>query len=261
MSEALPSAQLLPVRQVALLRPLVWLRLGWRDLVRAPLASLAHGVLVAAGGVLITLTGLHHGDLLIAAFTGFLLVGPILATGLYELSRLLSRGERPGLDDALNAWRRGTRPLVWLGLLLGAAGSAWVLASLLLFGLFVGTEIHGTRAFLRYVVLEQGDVAFSLWLAAGALGASVVFAATAVSPPLLLGRAVDLRCALLTSIRAVGENPGPMVIWATIIMGAMLFSMLTLTLGFVLTVPLLGHATWHAYRDLVDTTGLPLRNQ
>jgi uncharacterized membrane protein len=253
--------RLLPVRQVALLRPLVWLRLGWRDLTCTPVASLAHGVLVSCGGGLILLLGAHHGDLLLAAFTGFLLVGPILATGLYELSRLLARGERPGLGDVVQAWRRGTRPLVWLGLLLGAAASAWVLASVILFKLFVGAEIHGTHAFLRYVVLEQGDVAFTLWLVAGGLGAAVVFAATAVSPPLLLGRSVDLRCALLTSVRAVGENPASMALWAAIIMAAMLFSMLTLMLGFVVTVPLLGHATWHAYRDLVDTSQLPLRHR
>ena len=258
----------LPVHQVHLLRPLVWLRLGWHDLWRTPFASLLHGVLVALGGLLITVLATREGSLLLGsgvgylllgAFSGFLLVGPVLATGLYELSRLLGRGERPGVADALNAWRRGTRPLVWLGVLLGAAATGWVLASTALFSLFVSADVHSPKAFLRYVILEQGDVSFALWLAAGALGSAVVFAATAVSPPLLLGRATDLRCAILTSVRAVGENPGPMALWAAIIMTATALSMATLMLGFVFTIPLLGHATWHAYRDLVDTSSIPLR--
>lgn len=257
LAEPLPAV--LPVRHVPTARPLLWLRLGWRDLVRTPGASLLHGALVAAGGLGITWLGARQGYVLLGAFTGLLLVAPILATGLYELSRLLSRGEAPGVADALNAWRRGTRPLVWLGLLLGGVATAWVGASTLLFSLFVRADIHSPEAFLRYVLLEQGDVAFTMWLVAGALGSAVVFAASAVSPPLLLGRATGLRCALLTSVRAVGENPLPMALWAAIIMSAMLLSMATLMLGFVVTIPLLGHATWHAYRDLVDTSAVPLR--
>lgn len=253
------DALVLPVHRIPLWRPLTWLALGWRDLCRTPLASLAHGVLVALGGLLIGAVGQRHGVLLLGAFTGFLLVGPVLATGLYELSRLLARGEQPGLGAALHAWRRGTRPLVWLGLLLGGAATLWVLASALLFAIFIHADIRSPEAFLRYVVLEQGDLAFSLWLAAGGLGAAVVFAATAVSPPLLLGRATGLRTAVLTSVRAVGENPAAMALWAGIIMAATALSMATLMLGFVIAVPLLGHATWHAYRDLVDTSSLPLR--
>jgi uncharacterized membrane protein len=88
----------------------------------------------------------------------------------------------------------------------------------------------------------------------------VVFALTAVSPPLLLGRRVTLRRALLTSVRAVGENPAPMFVWALVILVATAGSILTGMLGFLVTVPVLGHASWHAYRDLVDAEGAPLRH-
>jgi uncharacterized membrane protein len=91
------------------------------------------------------------------------------------------------------------------------------------------------------------------------MGVAVVFALTAVSPPLLLGRRVGFRQALLTSVRAVGENPLPMMLWAVIILVATSVSILTAMLGFLVSVPVLGHASWHAYRDLVDTTGVPLR--
>lgn len=251
--------ELLPVRKVAAARPLVWLRLGWRDFTRTPWASLLHGVVIAAGGAAIFAAGLHHWYLLPGAFSGFVLVGPILATGLYEQSRLLSRGKRPTFSDAVHAWQRGTRPLVWLGLLLAVAGTLWVLVSAGLFALFVKTPLDDARSFLHYVVRAQGDFLFVMWLAAGGLGAALVFAATAVSPPLLLGRKISLRSAILTSVRAVGENPVALALWATIIMIATAVSIATAMVGFVVTVPVIGHATWHAYRDLVDTSSVPLR--
>lgn len=135
----------LPVRRVPVLRPFRWLQLGWRDLKQTPWPSMLHGLLVAAGGLAILAIALRHWYLLSGALSGFVLVGPVLATGLYELSRLASRGEQPRLADAVHAWRRGTRPLVWLGLLLGVAGTLWVLVSAGLFALFVKTPITGRR--------------------------------------------------------------------------------------------------------------------
>lgn len=249
----------LPVNEVPLSRPFEWLRLGWRDFVRTPWASMFHGLLVAAGGLAIVAVARGHWTLLSGALSGFVLVGPILATGLYELSRLLSRGEQPRLADAIVAWRRGTRPLVWLGVWLGIAGTLWVGFSAAMFALFVRAPIADVQGFLRYAASVQGDFLFVLWLVLGGLGAALVFAATAVSPPLLLGRVIGLRRAILTSIRAVGENPGAMALWGLLIMIATALSMATLMLGFIVTIPVIGHATWHAYRDLVDTSSVPLR--
>ena len=250
-----PSPQVLPVRTVTADRPFLWLRLGWRDFTRTPWASLLHGLVIAVGGVVILRAGLEHWYLLPGAFSGFVLVGPILATGLYEQSRLLSRGKRPTFADAVNAWRRGTRPLVWLGLWLALLGTLWVLMSAGLFALFVKTPITDAHGFVLYTVRAQGDFLFALWLLAGALGAALVFAATAVSPPLLLGRIVSLRSAILTSVRAVGENPVALAVWATIIMLATAFSIVTAMLGFIITVPVLGHATWHLYRRAIAADG------
>jgi uncharacterized membrane protein len=249
----------LPVNHASIARPWAWLRLGWRDFTRAPWTGMLHGLLVAIGGIAIVIVANGHWALLSGALSGFLLIGPILATGLYELSRLLSRGEEPTLADAITAWRRGTRPLVWLGLWLGIAATLWVAFSAIMFTLFVRVPISGVEGFLRYVVAGQGNFLFVLWLALGGLGASLVFAATAVSPPLLLGRVIDVRAAILTSVRAVGENPATMALWALIVMLACVLSMATLMLGFVVAIPVLGHATWHAYRDLVDTSSVPLR--
>lgn len=250
----------LPVRSIAPDRVLDWLALGWRDLWRSPGPSLLHGLLVCIGGWLIL--GLSHAFwwVLPGAVSGFVLVGPILATGLYELSRLQARGEQPGFAAVVNAWRRESRPLVRVGLLLVALATAWVLLSALLFALFVSEPLRSPADVLRYAVVHQGDGLFLLWLLLGGLGSAVVFAFTAVSPPLLLGRMVGLRRALLTSVRAVGDNPVAMALWAAVVMGAVVLSLATAMLGFIVAVPLLGHATWHAYKDLVVTDGVALRN-
>jgi uncharacterized membrane protein len=250
----------LPVRSVDISRPLAWLAAGWRDFVRSPLAGLVHGAFVALGGWVVVLVSFRYGWVAPGAFSGFVIVGPILATGLYEISRLHARGQNAGLADAVNAWRRGTGPLVLLGALLAAFGTMWVLVSALLFSLFAPAPLAGPAQFLRYAFVEQGELLFTLWAILGGMGVAVVFAITAVSPPLLLGRRVGLRQALLTSARAVGENPLPMTLWALVILTATSASILTGMLGFLVTVPVLGHASWHAYRDLVDAEGAPLRH-
>ena len=251
--------ELPPVRHIEVGRPLRWLALGWQDMRAAPLASLAHGIVAALGGLIILWLGSRAWLLLPGALSGFLLVGPILATGLYELSRRRAAGETPAIKHVVSAWRRGTRPLVGLGLLLFACGSAWVAVSAVLFKVFVDQPIASLRDFLHYALAQQGATLFWLWMLAGGLGAALVFALTAVSVPLLLDRRIGLRAALMASARAVGDNPGPMVLWAALIMLATVFSMLTLMAGLVISVPLLGHATWHAYRDLLDAQGLPAR--
>ncbi len=214
------------VRTIAPTQPVTWLRHGWRDLHECFGPSLLHGVIVALGGLAILTLTLQATELMPGALTGFLLIGPILATGLYELSR-----------------RR----------------AAWVLASALLFKLFVPVPLDTPVRFLRYAVAGQGGWLFFLWLLAGGLGAALVFSLTVVSAPLLLDRHVSLRTALLASVRAVGDNPVPMAIWAALIMLAAALSMATLMIGFVFTVPIIGHATWYAYRDVLDVQRLAPR--
>ena len=249
----------LPVRQVTPATIGTWLRKGFADLRATPVASLAQGLVVALGGWLALFLAHRYAWLGPGAVSGFVIVGPILCTGLYELSRLTARGERPGLANVIDAWRRESRPLLRMGLLLFVLATAWVAASALLFWVFLKAPPRSALEFLRYAAVEQGNVLFTAWIVAGALGCAFVFALSAVAPPLLLGRRIGFRRALLTSVRAVGDNPVTMALWAAVIMIAIAFSFATAMLGFIVTVPLIGHATWHAYKDLVVTDGVPLR--
>jgi uncharacterized membrane protein len=109
------------------------------------------------------------------------------------------------------------------------------------------------------VLVSQGQWLFMLWLLLGGLGAALVFALTAVSVPLLLDRDVGLRTALLASVRAVGDSPVAMGFWATLIMLATTLCLASALLGFVVAIPVIGHATWHAYREVLDVESLPRR--
>lgn len=261
MQQPAPSPDSPPpkVLVIPVTRPLAWLADGWRDLRYAPGVSLVHGILVAVGGWTIAAISLLWIPLLPGAFSGFVLVAPILATGLYEMSRCRERGKPGDMACALDAWRRGTRPLVWMGLGLAIAGTAWVLVSAVLVALIVTAPITGWEAFIRHVILSQGSNLFPVWMTLGAIGASLVFAATVVSAPLLLDRDTDLWTAVSTSLRVVAENPVAMAVWATLIMLATALSMATAMLGFVISIPVIGHATWHAYRETVDARELPAR--
>jgi uncharacterized membrane protein len=249
-----------PVREVPLLRPFRWLALGWRDFTRAFLPSVLHGILAAAGGYIILAVVWGQFHLMSGALTGFLLVAPILATGLYDLSRRMARGEAPSLGAVFSAWRISLRPLVWLGLILVVLGTFWMLISVVLIALFVKASITGFESFVRYVVLSQNSNLFEIWVLLGGIFAALVFAATVVSAPLLLDRDVDMLTAILTSFRAVSANPLPMALWATLIMAATFLGMATLLLGLVVALPVIGHASWHAYADVVDAAALPPRH-
>jgi len=248
-----------PIRVVPVGRPLRWLVLGWNDFTLAPLPSALHGFLLAMGGLTMLYLGQRHLYLLSGAFSSFLLIAPVLVTGLYELSRRLALGEAPTLIEALGAWRCSCGSLFGFGLLLTLVATFWVLVSLVLIALFVHAPITGLESFIRYVVLSRDSNLFVIWMALGGVLAALVFAGTVVSVPFLLDRDVSLLTAILTSVQVVAANPLAMALWATMIMVLTLLGMATMFIALVLVIPVLGHATWHAYADLVDASGLPRR--
>lgn len=255
-SPALIESRAFGVRNIPLLRPLGWLARGWRDLMRCPLPGLLHGLALALfGGALLVLAH-DRFWLLSGAFTGFLLVGPLLATGLYAISRALENGQRADLSVALSAWKPERRLMVF-GLLLALAGTGWVLTSASLITGFSPAPVRTPLDFLRVVVLNDDSPLFQVWVVMGALLAAPVYASSVVAMPLLLDRPVSVLAAVLTSWRVVQAHPLPMALWAALLMGFTVLGMATMLLGLVVIAPWLAHASWHAYRDLVSTDGAP----
>ena len=245
---ALAESRTFSVRPIPTLRPLGWLGRGWRDLVRCPVPGLLHGLAVALFGAVLIAVAHRQFWLLSGAFTGFLLVAPIVATGLYAVSRELTRGQKPTLATALRVWKPDDGRLILFGVLLAFAGTGWVMTSASLITGFAGARVDNPADFLRVVVLAPKGWLFEAWL--------MVFASSVVAIPLLLDRKVSVLAAVLTSWRVVMAHPAPLALWAALIMGLTVLGMATGLLGLVVVVPWLSHASWHAYRDLVDTTGL-----
>ena len=239
-------------RPVNLGSPARWLALGWTDLRRNPLPGLFHGFLLTAFGALLLWAAGDKFWLLAGAFSGFMIVAPILATGLYQVSRALESGRRIGMAEVASLWRSGDRRLVVFGLLLGLAGTGWVLTSAGLITLWSPVSIQKPADFLRHVVLVREIGLFEAWLLLGALLAAPVFASSVVALPLLVDSRASVLDAVKASWRAVASHPGPMVAWAVLIVLLVGLGMVTALLGLMVIVPLIAHASWHAYRDLTS---------
>ena len=257
------------IRSIPLGQPLKWLARGVRDLRQGGWLSLLHGLLPALFGGLLVLLARDRFWLLAGAFSGFLVVAPVLATSLFAMSRAIERGEPVHWQLILKTWtdwqhsryavRGGYWSLVRFGLLLALAGTGWVLTSAALITLLTPEPINTPLDFLRHVVLAPGHLVFELWLTLGGLLAAPIFASSVVAMPLLLDRRVDVLEAVLTSWEAVLTNPVALAFWAALIMLLTLLGLGMLLLGLVVVLPVLGHASWHAYRDLVDAGLLPER--
>ncbi|UHD17214.1 DUF2189 domain-containing protein [Thiocapsa bogorovii] len=241
----------LPVMQVSLAKPFVWLGRGWEDLRRTPGASLAYGLLVSVLGAVI-LGFWRHPYFIAAAVSGFLLVGPLFAAGLCELSRRLAAGEPADFDTSLSVLAEHRTALIRFSSELLAIGAIWFAASTLMLYLALGSAGPGVEATMWGGVLEQLTRAQMIsYAVVGGLLACVVFARSVVAVPLIIDRHVDSPTAVRTSIRVTLADLPAMILWAALIVILVAIGFATFLVGMVAIFPLLGHATWHAYRDLV----------
>lgn len=229
-----------------------WLEKGWRDFRRAPIIGLTYGVgaVVLSYAVCFGLVLGGRPELLLPATGGFFLLAPIIVSGLYDVSRRLAAGQPVSLRTALFAWRSSGQILLMGGVLL-FLHIVWIRLALLLSALF----LHGANATLDGVLPLLGSGSgLALLIVGTILGGGLAllgFYVTAVSLPLIVDRDVSVPDAIAHSINTVNENIHAMGLWAALIVVFTGTAIATAFIGLAIVVPVLAHATWHAYRDLV----------
>lgn len=245
------SVDMFPLHRVPFTRPFIWLERGWDDLRHTPAASLAYGWLVATLGALVFAYS-RHPLYIAAAITAFLLVGPVITAGVCELSRRRDHGEEASFGSSLTGAAVSRRHLGnFSGLLLLLATAWFTLSGVVLF-LTTGAIAPDLQSTVWGDVARQlsGAQVITYALAFAALAATA-FAVSVVTVPMIIDRHVDAAIAIRTSLRAAARDWPALLLWAALIVGLVLVGFATWLLGMVVIMPLLGHATWHAYRDIV----------
>jgi uncharacterized membrane protein len=259
--EALPFVA--PCRQVALTEPFDWLRKGWRDMWSAPRQSLTYGSIVVLLSFALAYVAVELGGYweLLSLVSGFILIAPVLAVGTYAISRQLEHGKTPSLRRCMREEQRAFGNLMVFALMLMVVFLVWARAGSAIHVFFPIDSEPGWQEYLTF---------FGIGSAVGSIFALIVFSAAAFSLPMLVDRKVDTVTAVVTSINAVLRNRPAMVVWAACIVCAvapgfaLLFigrergaGLLWIMAALGITLPLIGHATWHAYRATVDAGRWP----
>ncbi len=242
------------VRTVSVDRSGKWLAAGWRDMWRIPGISLTYGGAFVVISYVLTygLINAGLGWLVLPLFGGFMLVAPLLVVGLYDASRRLEAGEQVTLGLIGKAFRKHATQIAAMGLALMLFAFAWIVVAIIIFAMFYSQSPPPLDRFVEDILFSQrGFVFLMTGSAAGAVFAATIFAMTAVSIPMLLDRDIDVITAIVVSLHAVRANWKVMAGWAAMIGIISLAGLATFFIGLALALPMLGYATWHAYRDVI----------
>jgi uncharacterized membrane protein len=239
-----------PCRTVPATSPFRWLAAGWRDMCAAPGQSLGWGALVLAISWLVSLLALWLGSwiMLLSLLSGFVFIGPLLAIALYAVSWQLELGRVPTFDRSLEAARIRLGDSMVFALILLVIFLVWARAGSMVHVFFPVESRPDAVQLLRFLIIGS---------AVGSIFAAIAFAASAFSLPMLMDRKVDTVTAVVTSINAALRNKPAMVVWLALIVLLTGIGFATAFIGLLVLFPLLGHATWHAYRQVIDASAWP----
>lgn len=240
------------IRHVSVRQPLAWLSRGWDDVKEIGRPGLAHGALIAILGAVLLMLGSTHLYLTAAAVTGYLLVGPVMTTGLCELARRRAARERLGFDESLQALTRNPEALMHFAGVLALVALLWFVFS----AVVLDATLNASVPSLAVALWGGGAGSIGVqqvlgYVACGAVLAAFVFSVSVVAVPLMIDRHASATDAIRASVRATFANLPAMLVWSGLIVAVTAIGFVTLLVGMVFVAPLLGYATWHAYRDLV----------
>ncbi|MEA3640724.1 MAG: DUF2189 domain-containing protein [Lamprobacter sp.] len=241
----------LSIQRVASNAPLQWLGQGWNTLTKTPFVSLFYGSLCALTGfVALTMSRAMPG-LTLKFLIVLLLLGPFLAAGLYVTARRHLAGEQIGIRASFALYGQRRSSLALFGLLLMFVVAFWTMASAVIFAIKVTTLAPTSSGYVTLLGGGMDPLMMLFTLVSSVLLGAAVFATSVIAVPLIVDRDAGPIAGVQASWRAVTLNPGPMLRWAGLILGLMLVGTLTAFVGMILIFPLLGYASWYAYRDLV----------
>ena len=243
-----------PLKDIVELRfsdPFHWLVRGYHDLMAAKLISLFYGLCFWGMALVLAAVFRNKPEYAMSLASGCLLVGPFLAMGLYEVSRRRELGLTPELGVSLTCWDSHVRSMGMLVLVLIVLELLWGRASLVVFAVFFNTGMPSTTGVIQAVFNPQNWEFLLVYLMVGGAFAGLVYSVAVVSIPMILDRDTDAISAGITSLQVVFGNPGVMVLWGVLITLLVLVALLPWGAGLLLVGPLLGHASWHAYRGSV----------
>ncbi len=242
-----------------------WLAKGWRDLWTSPLSSLAYGLLVFIVSIVVIYTMFTMGwdYVLFPALAGFMIIGPVIAVGLYQKSRSIEKGRPARLDEMILVRSGSAGQIIFLGLLLALLMLLWMRAAVLLYALFFGYRgFPGTEGIIPLLLgTPTGWAMLITGTLVGGLFAAFAFAISALSVPMLLVKRIDAVTAMGTSLKLVWNNAPVMIAWGAIVALLFAVSVATALVGLIVIFPLLGHATWHAYRAIAESPASPAARQ
>ncbi|MBB4841822.1 putative membrane protein [Paucibacter oligotrophus] len=251
-AEAIPadSAFAIELRPLRMGDPLRWLRAGWQDFLKAPAIGLFYGLSFTLMGWALLGVFNHAPVYTLALSAGFLLLGPLLCLGLYQVSYRLEVGETPRLLDSLTAWRRRSAQLAIFGFVLLVLEMLWGRAALVVFAVSFNGMPDFAGSIAKLASAENlGFIA--AYLAVGGVFAGLIYAVSVIAMPMLLHRETDAITAGLTSLRLVLTQTGVMLLWGALLTVLVVLAMLPWFAGLIVVGPVVGHASWHAYRHAV----------
>ncbi len=245
MSSAVPGPQPLPLSAA-----FSFLAAGFRDLNATGFRGVIYGVIFVIMGYAIRLVYDNLWQMTMGLSAGFFLLGPFLCCGIYDISRQHDRGYKPNVSASTMSWSRNWKSIAFFAAILTFFMIVWARVSVVLFALFGAHNYPDLRQMIEKIVSFENLEFLIVWSGVGFVFASLVFAISVISMPMLLDRGTDTMESIFASAKALWSNPGAMFVWAlsiAIIIGVSLVVFLPL---LAITAPLIGHATWHAYKRL-----------